>query len=260
MRNCNCFAACPVLAMLVLLGGCAGKDSVFFTRAEQPASVRASAPQTLQEKEKGLRPRLEAAEELWRDMNRELHENIMQLQQRLDALEQANEALTKELAEIHRNRKHVSSVSGKKAVSKAKPVQKHAPKPDASRELDRQKDLYTQSYLALKKGKYHDAAKGFAKYLIEFPHGKYANLTHFWLGEAYYALGDMNEAANEFSRVENATASRDKHARALWRRVQIAQQQGSQEEVLRNAQLLISTHPDSPEAAKVRRLLRRDGN
>ncbi len=255
----NCFAVCPVVAILILLGGCAGKDSTVFNRGEQPVTTQA-VPQAAQNEEKGLRSRLEAEAELWRDMNRELHASIMQLQQRMDALEHANETLTNELAELHRNRKHVAKASTKKPVSKAKPVRKRAPKPDASRDMARQKELYTQSYLALKKGKYHDAAKGFAKYLIEFPHGKYANLSHFWLGEAYYALGDMDEAVHEFSRVENASASRDKHARALWRKVQIAQQQGQQEEVLRNAQLLISAHPDSPEATKVRQLLRSGGN
>lgn len=241
------------MVSLLLLGGCAGKNvNVEPDRGKVAAS--GISLEALQAGDASLNLELEAQEEIWRDMNRELRDSIARIEERLSVLEQSNQDLKAVLAKFQ----HKQVEQAKKKTHAKKPKKKAAKHNGRNplRNIEHQKELYTHSYLELKKGRYADAVKGFSKYLIEFPDGKYANLTHFWLGEAYYASGDITGAVGEFSRVKNTVESRDKHARALWRKVQIAQQQGKQDDVLRNAQLLISAHPTSPEAGKVKKLLR----
>lgn len=244
--------------VLLLAQGCVGKTGSTVAEGSSPTAL----PKQSQIPSSGGMPwrfRLEADEELWRDMNQEWHQMLGDLQQRLDGLEQSNARLVKEVATLQHAKSHPVTAASKKSTARAKPVPLQKAKNERMRDIGKQKDLYTHAYLALKKGKYEHAVKEFTKYLVEFQHGKYANLAHFWLGEAYYALGSLSEAEEEFSRVRNETANSDKHARALWRKVQIARQKGDQEGVLRNAQLLISAHPGSPEASRVKKLLQGGG-
>lgn len=202
--------------------------------------------------------RLDAQEELWRQLNHTLETKLSGVRQQLDNIQ--NQLAQQKREAPSRQGKHNEIKASKKTVPQRATgtrINNAKNKQNAQKDLGTQKKLFTAAYLKLKQGDFKGAQKDFSKYLIQYPHGKYASLAHFWLGEAYFATGYLNGAKGEFLKVGRENA--DKHARALWRLIQIAQQQQNREDVLRFSQLLLSSHPSSPEAEKVRALMQGKG-
>jgi tol-pal system protein YbgF len=57
---------------------------------------------------------------------------------------------------------------------------------------------YTQAFDALKASNYPSAVSGFTSFLSAYPNSPLAENAQYWLGEAHYAKGEYEQAANAF--------------------------------------------------------------
>jgi tol-pal system protein YbgF len=61
--------------------------------------------------------------------------------------------------------------------------------------------VYSDSFAALKAGRYEEAARGFQLYLTKYPDGPRADYATYWLGESLYAQRDFVTSLKLFQRV-----------------------------------------------------------
>jgi len=202
------------------------------------------------------------------------------LQQKIEALEQTNiqymaniASLSSHVEELHRPKKVIAKKKLKKvkkpvkkvAIKRPTPIAKlpvAAPTPapvipavDRAALAEAEKNAYTAAYLALKSGRFDEASTAFNKQLDLYPNGEYADQTWYWLGETRFAQGDHAKAHNAFKYVADHYANSVKHAAALLKLGQIAQQQNKHLDARNYYQRLIQSHADSSLAEQARAAL-----
>ena len=199
------------------------------------------------------------------------------LQQKIEALEQANiqhlatiASLSSHVEELHRPKKVIAKKKTKKPAKKVaikhpapiskQPVVAPAPAPaipavDRAALAEAEKNAYTAAYLALKSGRFDEASTAFNKQLDLYPNGEYADQTWYWLGETRLAQGDHAKAHNAFKYVADHYGNSVKHAAALLKLGQIAQQQNKPSEARGYYQRLIQSHADSSLSEQARAAL-----
>ncbi|HEY3487308.1 MAG TPA: tol-pal system protein YbgF [Gammaproteobacteria bacterium] len=86
------------------------------------------------------------------------------------------------------------------AVAEAAPAASAAP---AAPSGDQERTDYMNAFEILRESRYTEAIQSFTQFLVQYPHGKYANNAQYWLAEAYYASRDLEKALTEFDKVIN---------------------------------------------------------
>ena len=139
------------------------------------------------------------------------------------------------------------------------PVKPAAAAPEVNRAAaaEAEKNAYTSAYLALKSGRYDEAANAFNKQLDSYPDGEYADQAWYWLGETRFAQNDTDRAFNAFKYVADHYANSVKHAAALFKLGAISQARRHFKQAARYYQRLIQEHPDSSLAGQAREALGR---
>jgi len=132
-----------------------------------------------------------------------------------------------------------------------------APKVDKAAVAEAEKNTYTSAYLALKSGRYDEAANAFNKQLDMYPDGEYADQAWYWLGETRFAQNDTDRAFNAFKYVADHYANSVKHAAALWKLGQISESRRHYQQASQYYKRLIQEHADSSLAEQAREALGR---
>jgi tol-pal system protein YbgF len=78
-------------------------------------------------------------------------------------------------------------------------------------------EAYRKAYDLYSKGKIDDAQKEFKKFLETYPKSKYAENSHFWLGECYFSQKKYEDAILEFDEVIKKYPKGNKVPDALYR-------------------------------------------
>lgn len=217
---------------------------------------------------------------------------LLDVQSRLDTLEQKNEllgkesktqqaqidALTARIAALQRNKvkkaerklKRLAKETKKKPVPKrdaAKPRSEvivpkpiataPAPKVDQAAVAEAEKNAYTSAYLALKSGRFDEAGKAFNAQLDKYPAGEYADQAWYWLGETRFAQNDTGKALNAFKYVADHYPDSVKHAAALLKLGQLSEMKQHWQTSLSYYKRLISDHADSSLAEQAREAVNR---
>ncbi len=78
-----------------------------------------------------------------------------------------------------------------------------------------QKQLYKEAYETLRNGHNKSAIKAFDQLIANYPEGKYADNSQYWLGEAYKANQDFKSAKKAFKKVVTDYSNSPKVADAL---------------------------------------------
>ncbi len=199
-----------------------------------------------------------------------------------DVVQQAQlKALSNRIEQLHAHKKTASvkrPARVKTAVEKSAPVAEkkrqtavvNRPKPvvpqpapakvDSPASVEVEKNAYTAAYLALKSGRYEEAANGFNQQLDRFPNGEYADQAWYWLGEARFAQNDSDRAFNAFKYVADHFSDSVKHAAALLKLGQISETRSHYQESANFYKRLIADHPDSSLAEQARESLGRTGS
>jgi len=76
-----------------------------------------------------------------------------------------------------------------------------APKPPEVQASGGEKQAYQQAYASLRSGKTDQSIEQFKGYLSQYPTGGYADVAHYWLGEAYRVKLDNDSARQAFNTV-----------------------------------------------------------
>jgi len=214
---------------------------------------------------------------------------LVDLAGRVAALEQLSQtqqaqikALSSKIESLHRSRPARASVAARtkqpelaaKAAISPKPEPRQrttavkalppvaspvaaTPKVDKAALAEAEKNAYTAAYLALKSGRYEEAATAFNKQLDLYPDGEYADQAWYWLGEGCFAQNDSERALNAFKYVADHFPDSVKHAAALFKLAQIAEMRKQPQQAARYYQRLIRDHADSSLAGQAREALTR---
>ncbi|MDO9215285.1 MAG: tol-pal system protein YbgF [Methylococcales bacterium] len=95
------------------------------------------------------------------------------------------------------------------------PPRPPAPKPPEVQASGGEKQAYQQAYTALRSGKTDQSIEQFKSYQSQFPTGGYADMSYYWLGEAYRVKLDNDSARQAFNTVLEKYPSSTKVADAL---------------------------------------------
>jgi len=155
--------------------------------------------------------------------------------------------------------KHASRIQPKQRTTpvKALPPVAAVPNVDKAAAAEAEKNAYTAAYLALKSGRYDEAATAFNKQLDTYPAGEYADQAWYWLGETRLAQNATGKAFNAFKYVADHYAGSVKHAVALMKLGQISNAQHHSQQAAKYYKRLIQEHADSSLAEQAREALKR---
>jgi len=189
-------------------------------------------------------------------------EKLAQSQQaQINAISSRIERLHKKRAKSARNRsvkpEPKQRTTPVKALPPAAPVATAVPKVDKAAMAEAEKNTYTSAYLALKSGRYDEAANAFNKQLDLYPNGEYADQAWYWLGETRLAQSSTDRAFNAFKYVADHFPNSVKHAAALFKLGQITAARNDYEQSAAYYKRLIRDHPDSSLAEQAREALGR---
>ena len=123
--------------------------------------------------------------------------DVRSLRGRIEVLENGNEALRKQQRELYSDLDKRIAGFGAGAAMGAAPgtpgVVSGTPGSAAGEQA-----AYTQAFDALKGANYPAAITGFQSFLTSYPNSPIAENAQYWLGEAHYAKGEYDQAANAF--------------------------------------------------------------
>ncbi len=98
----------------------------------------------------------------------------------------------------------------------AKPVQATIPAPKQEVQASGgEKQAYQQAYSSLRNGKTDQSIEQFKAYISQYPDGGYADIAHYWLGEAYRVKPDANAARQAYNTVLEKYPNSTKVAESL---------------------------------------------
>lgn len=210
------------------------------------------------------------------DFNRLQAAEVASLTTRMDALESLSQEYQLQQAQIQALSAQIEGLERKETRKPRVPsvhtrvttVQKHpaAPVPaapldvatpaqqavDKAAQADAEKNAYTAAYLALKSGRYDEAANGFNKQLDLYPKGEYSDQAWYWLGETRLAQNDAAKALNAFKYVVDHYPNSVKHAAALFKMAQISVDSKQPARAIEYYKRLIQEHADSDMAEQAR--------
>ncbi|MDD1606039.1 MAG: tol-pal system protein YbgF [Methylococcaceae bacterium] len=94
------------------------------------------------------------------------------------------------------------------------PTPAPAPKVEVKASGD-EKQAYQKAYTSLRNGKTDQSIEQFKAYLSQYPTGGYADVTYYWLGEAYRVKPDVDSARQAYNTVLEKYPNSTKVAEAL---------------------------------------------
>lgn len=128
---------------------------------------------------------------------------------------------------------------------------------DAGSDASGEAQVYEQAFAMLNNGRYDDAIGGFNRVLSEYPSGKYADNSQYWLGETYYVMRDFDSARNHFNQVIQGYADSRKVPDAMLKLGYIDYEQGKWKTSRKSLQKVVSDYPGTNAARLAERRLNR---
>jgi len=118
------------------------------------------------------------------------------------------------------------------------------------------KRLYDHAYLDLTRGNYSLAVMGFREFLKRAPASELADNAQYWVGEAFYAQRDFDQAVQEFLKVKEGYPRGDKLPAALLKVGYSFIQLGDRASARRYLKQVTDQFPNSDEAGLAKSKLR----
>lgn len=115
--------------------------------------------------------------------------------------------------------------------------------------------LFAAAYGDYSRGNYDLAISEFRQYVETYPTSEMADNAQYWIGEAFYAKKQLNEAIVEFDKVINIFSKGDKVPAARFKKGMVLTEMGQQDAGRAEFQAIIKLYPRSNEAALARQQL-----
>ena len=288
-------SGCGLLLAVLVFGGCASVSDVTGVATQQDlleirselAQVRQSAVRTKTDADAALAQMDRRLKERAAEEDRQLQA----LAQRLEALGGALTTLSGRVDELHTRMEALRQTRGATAPSPlpptitARPPATAPPAPSApaappppaeptpgsrpSTNPLQPQDIYQAAYIDFSKGSYPLAIAGFREFLRRFPDHQLAGAAQYWIGEAYFSIarGHLNagqaekatealeQAVQEFRKVQANYARSDKTATALYKEALALLELKQPAVAQARLQYLVDNFPQAEEAPLARERL-----
>jgi len=169
-----------------------------------------------------LRGQLEALQEQNEHLKSTLRSPLLDMDERLQALERAaREAASVAIEEHDRTQVADATPPAARGAALVAAVPVEVTPEDASDAAELAPDpaeeraRYEAAFDALKSGRYIEAIRLFQAFLREFPEGVHAANAYYWLGESYYVVDDYAKAQAQFEALIARWPNHDKTPGAL---------------------------------------------
>lgn len=129
----------------------------------------------------------------------------------------------------------------------ARPSGRSAADPPAGSDI---RTVYSAAYQAMEARQIEAAVAGFERLLAEAPRSDLADNAHYWLGEIFQALGDLDRSERHFRTILDEYPSGNKVPDALYKLGVLAELHGNREAAVPWYRKVISQYPWSPVAEK----------
>lgn len=116
---------------------------------------------------------------------------------------------------------------------------------------------YREAIMLFGRGRHADARRGFEAVFAADSTGDLADNALFWIGETYYAAGDLNNAVRYYTRVVNEFADQNKAPDALFKTAMAQARTGDLALARRTLQQVIDRYPYSSTASSAKAELQR---
>jgi tol-pal system protein YbgF len=140
------------------------------------------------------------------------------LRGRIDELQNNNDALKRQQRELYSDLDKRLAANVSTGAAGGVPVGGVAPvggAPGTPGSAATEQTAYSQAFDALKGSNYQAAISGFESFLATYPNSPIAENAQYWLGEAHYAKGEYDKAAQSFQVVGQRWPNSRKSADAL---------------------------------------------
>lgn len=104
---------------------------------------------------------------------------------------------------------------------------------------------YQRAFELLKEGNYDQATAALETFLAQHPGGAYADNAQYWLGEAYYAVGDFEAALREFSKLSQQYPTSTKVSHAELKMGYIYHELGQRDQAQQVLTQLVGQYPNT---------------
>jgi len=118
-------------------------------------------------------------------------------------------------------------------------------------------ESYRQSIMLFGRGKHAEARRGFQAVFDADSAGDLADNALFWIGETYFAAGDLNNAVRYYTRVVNEYADQNKAPDAMFKTALAQAKTGDLALARRTLQQVIERYPYSSTASSAKAELQR---
>lgn len=115
----------------------------------------------------------------------------------------------------------------------------------AAAETMEQYAAYQRAFELLKEGNYDQATAALETFLAQYPSGAYADNAQYWLGEAYYAVGDFEAALREFSKLSQQYPTSPKVSHAELKMGYIYHELGQRDQAQQVLTQLVGQYPNT---------------
>lgn len=143
----------------------------------------------------------------------------------------------------------------------APPVVPETSKADSSKQsrddIVKEQKAYQQAFDLLRDLRYDKSIVAFRNFLRNYPHGRYAHIAQYWLGEANYAQRNFKNAIKDYQVLIKRYPSSPKLAEAMLKISYSYYELNEPHKAEINLQRLIAAYPKSTEAGQGRNLLKK---
>jgi tol-pal system protein YbgF len=168
----------------MLLGCVATSDDIRGIYARQ-ARLEAKTEKLYQDVE-ALKRKTQASDD------KELGQQVTQLEKKLENMEQSYSELRERLDEIERRETTSGFPSASQPEAPAEGIT------TTTSELESESRVFSEGYKNLSEGRYEDARDRFKFFLSKYPNSVKAPDAEYWIAESYYREGKFEEAILEF--------------------------------------------------------------
>lgn len=181
----------------------------------------------------------------------DLSRKVDYLRQDVETLTKQQQELTKEVRALDEQRSTVSARPASSSAEVSEAPEEKSPSVEAGDLSSDPAAAYRGAFLMMKEKRYSEAEAAFGNFINRFPRSDLADNAQYWIGECFYAEGNLESAAKAFQGVSEHFPFGNKVPDALYKLAVCQKKLGRNEEAEKTLARLKKFYPDSQAAARI---------